>query len=897
VIERVAKVVVIGVETFEPLSLVDSPQLRFRFLGNGEETVCVACRDHISVRAVCKHVGGKGTKWLEHRVAGAGTLRRVRDDKRLFHEPGQHVEHVTSIEPVVGTDDLGIADQEASGEHREPLEEPAFLIIEKVVAPPHSGIESGVPHRLEPGTPFKQREVLPKSVLDVGQAQDVHPRCSELDRQWQPIEAPAYRNDVRPVRLAQLEVRVDETGSLDEQVDGFVLTGDGRARTVTGERQWRHRPRRFTLDPEALPARCKNGETRTACKQRTGKRCRRLEKMFTVVEDEEKRPMLEIPRDEIDGWEVRLLRHAERLSDRERHLLVVPDRREIDEPDTVGVRGQHPLTDLAGQPGLSCTTRTGESDERARSNEFDETLDLSPSPNKARHRTLEVGSRRGAIRLAGQRRVLEEDPLLEVVELGTGLDAEFLSEDVGNTPVGPQRIALAPTAVQGKHQAGPGALGQRIFLDELLELGDHLEMVPERQLCVDECAEHMATELLEARHLCMHPFEVAYIGKDITPPQVQSSPKRLGRRPRRACQKRLSATPSKLLEPGRIDRLLVDIQSVPIRNRDDFGRRVPVDDRAKSGDIRLEGGPRGSGRLAVPEPIDEAVTRNSGIGVEEQQRKEVTLTRAGRDDALGLGHDVDRSEHQKLQVLAHRTPFHRQSYRNAFTLLCHATYLGTHHFGDALAHRQTLERTQRDGSARRASLDGDGNPDEKMEYRMKKLALIMTLSLVIAACGGADNAANSIAEKVVEQASGNNVDISSDDGGLTMSVEGDDGIDTVSFNEDLPEGFPFPVPDTYEVGGAFTYEGDAGTSYSVVIQVSADQFDAMEEMYQSWMESEGFTVDTTELGDDTSKVALIEGERDDVSAGASLSLEAVSNDDAGNVTYATVITLSWDAKA
>ena len=171
------------------------------------------------------------------------------------------------------------------------------------------------------------------------------------------------------------------------------------------------------------------------------------------------------------------------------------------------------------------------------------------------------------------------------------------------------------------------------------------------------------------------------------------------------------------------------------------------------------------------------------------------------------------------------------------------------------------------------------------------------MSLVIAACGGADNAANSIAEKVVEQASGNNVDISSDDGGLTMSVEGEDGTQTASFNEALPDGFPFPVPDTYEVGGAFSYDSDAGTSYAVVINVSADEFDAMSEMYQSWMENEGFTVDVTKMGDDMSKLVLLEGERDDVSAGASMSLEAVSNDDAGNVTYATVITLSWDVKS
>ncbi len=180
---------------------------------------------------------------------------------------------------------------------------------------------------------------------------------------------------------------------------------------------------------------------------------------------------------------------------------------------------------------------------------------------------------------------------------------------------------------------------------------------------------------------------------------------------------------------------------------------------------------------------------------------------------------------------------------------------------------------------------------------MKKLALILALSLVVAACGGTDDAANSIAEKIVEQASGDNIDISTDDGGLTMSVEGDDGIETVSFNEDLPDGFPFPVPDTYEIGGAFTYESDAGTSYSVVIEASADEFDSLKEMYQSWLDGEGFTVDVTEMGSGNDRLALLLGERDDVSAGVSMSLEAVSNDDAGNVNYATTITLSWDVKS
>ncbi|MCL1693972.1 MAG: hypothetical protein M3096_09825 [Actinomycetia bacterium] len=179
---------------------------------------------------------------------------------------------------------------------------------------------------------------------------------------------------------------------------------------------------------------------------------------------------------------------------------------------------------------------------------------------------------------------------------------------------------------------------------------------------------------------------------------------------------------------------------------------------------------------------------------------------------------------------------------------------------------------------------------------MKRITLIVAFSLTLAACGGADDAANSIVEQVVEQASGDGVDISTDDDGVSVSFESEDGSGSASFAEELPDGFPFPVPDEYELGVSMTFEDDNGTSYSVVIEIPADDFDAVKEMYESWMESEGFTVDTTELEDDTSKFALMMGERDDVSAGVSMSVEAISNDDAGNITYATVVTLSWDAK-
>jgi len=180
---------------------------------------------------------------------------------------------------------------------------------------------------------------------------------------------------------------------------------------------------------------------------------------------------------------------------------------------------------------------------------------------------------------------------------------------------------------------------------------------------------------------------------------------------------------------------------------------------------------------------------------------------------------------------------------------------------------------------------------------MKKLALIVMLSLIAAACGGADDAANSIAEQIVEQATGDNVDISTSEDGVTVSFESEDASGSASFSEALPADFPFPVPDEYELGASMTFEDDNGTSYSAVLQASADEFDAMKEMYKSWMEGESFTVEVDEIGDGTNKLAFITGERDDASGGATMTLEAISNDDAGNITYATVITLSWDAKS
>lgn len=195
---------------------------------------------------------------------------------------------------------------------------------------------------------------------------------------------------------------------------------------------------------------------------------------------------------------------------------------------------------------------------------------------------------------------------------------------------------------------------------------------------------------------------------------------------------------------------------------------------------------------------------------------------------------------------------------------------------------------------------------------MKRVASITAIILALTACGGGSNDADAIAEQIIEQAGAEGVDISTDDDGninltiedegidistddegMNLTIEGEDGTGQASLGGDLPADFPLPLPDNYEVGTSMQLEDEAGTSYTTVIQISGEEFDSTQAMYESWLEDEGFTVDTLEMQSSDTRGAVITGERDDVSAYLNMTLEVIANDDAGNLTYASVITMAW----
>ena len=77
----------------------------------------------------------------------------------------------------------------------------------------------------------------------------------------------------------------------------------------------------------------------------------------------------------------------------------------------------------------------------------------------------------------GQRRVCGQDPLLQLLQVGSWFDPEFLDKDAAGMPVGGKRFGLTAVAVQGHHQQRVKVLPQRRGGYQLPRFLDHLAVL------------------------------------------------------------------------------------------------------------------------------------------------------------------------------------------------------------------------------------------------------------------------------------------------------------------------------------------------------------------------------------------------------------------------------------
>ena len=187
------EVVVLEVEACEPHRPFPGDEGGRCLLGEPEEEVEVPAANGVALTRLDESFARVLADGLEQAVAAALVVDL---HERLVDQPGDQLEHRVRVDQIVGAHGLGRLEREAAGEHREPAQHRALLVVEEVVTPRDRRFEGllaghdGLPAAGEQPEPVVER------LGDAGRLHHPHPRGGELDRQWKVIEASADPSDV-----------------------------------------------------------------------------------------------------------------------------------------------------------------------------------------------------------------------------------------------------------------------------------------------------------------------------------------------------------------------------------------------------------------------------------------------------------------------------------------------------------------------------------------------------------------------------------------------------------------------------------------------------------------------------------------------------------------------------
>jgi hypothetical protein len=153
---------------------------------------------------------------------------------------------------------------------------------------------------------------------------------------------------------------------------------DARRRRRQRERQ--HRIHLLARDAQRFAARRDDPDIGRGAKQRIGERRACAHHLLAVVEDQQALPRLQVRAQRVGERLAGLLAHGEHLCRLVRDERRVADRREIEEPDAVGIRIEHVGGDLQREPRLAEAAHPEERQEAAPFEELGRLLELALAP-------------------------------------------------------------------------------------------------------------------------------------------------------------------------------------------------------------------------------------------------------------------------------------------------------------------------------------------------------------------------------------------------------------------------------------------------------------------------------------------------------------------------------------
>ena len=251
----------------------------------------------------------------------------------------------------------------------------------------------------------------------------------------------------------------------------------------------------------------------------------------------------------------------------------------------------------------------------------------------------------GERRDGAERHVLAQDRLLEIAQLGVRLEPELLVEERSEHPVRLERVGLPARAVEGDHELRAEPLVERVEAGERLQLSDGLGLASDGEHRFEARLERLEPQSLEPRDLRLCERLGCEVGeRRPAPERERTSERRLGL-VERLRAKRGPTFRHELLELLGVESARRDAQDIARRLRRQRARPAVAlfEKPPKLGDVDLHAVSGRGRRLVAPERVDEPVSRNDPVALEEQQREHAALLDpAERKHAIPRAH-LERS--------------------------------------------------------------------------------------------------------------------------------------------------------------------------------------------------------------------------------------------------------------
>jgi hypothetical protein len=276
---------------------------------------------------------------------------------------------------------------ESAGEHRTPLQQRLFRVIEVVVGPGHRVAQRVVAFQ-SATRPDQQPESLIETITHFARRHRRHPRGGQLDRQREPIKAAANLHHCRRlVRVAQREARGHAVGAFDEQRRcGRV---DARAHVEGG-----HEPQLFVGDLKPFAAGGHDPHRRGLRQDRLDQIGRGVAHMLAIIEHQQPDSPLQRGSHTVGQALSRLLDDAQRRRHRIGHRRRIGHRGQFEKPDPVGELVGQLRCELHRQAGLADPTHPGQSHQAMSLHRGLNLGDLGLAPDKARSRRPQIARTR-----------------------------------------------------------------------------------------------------------------------------------------------------------------------------------------------------------------------------------------------------------------------------------------------------------------------------------------------------------------------------------------------------------------------------------------------------------------------------------------------------------------------